>query len=112
MLKVQFGIANLIRASGQALDRVGRQLELNPFVESGTLYCYIALPVFLQLSDILSTPYAIVQPCTKVVKLGSSVPKISDDVFVAQSAKWTYRLSLLCGMVQLSEVIVPVVSFD
>jgi len=35
MLKVQFGIANLIRSGGQALDRVGRQLELTPYVESG-----------------------------------------------------------------------------
>lgn len=60
MNKLQGGLVNFLRTTGQALDGLGRKFEVNPFVEK-------------------------FQPSIKVVKFGSSTPTIN-GAFIAPGA--------------------------
>lgn len=68
---VQSGISKAVRTSGQILDTIGKQFETNSYTEK-------------------------LQPCTKVVKLGSNIPKI-DKAFVASSATVIGKVSIAQG---------------
>jgi hypothetical protein len=82
--KLSGGISKIFRSTGKFLDQVGQMLEVNPYTETGMFRNYFLSLKELSLIYMLLSLF-LVQPSTRVVKLGTYQPKIAAN-FVAPTA--------------------------